>query len=65
MRSVYVWFDPQQRVRECRDAKDDIYLELALAAEASIIVSSDQDLVVMDLWRGIRILLPADYMEVL
>jgi predicted nucleic acid-binding protein len=30
LRSVCVWFEPQQRIRDCRDAKDNKYLELAL-----------------------------------
>jgi putative PIN family toxin of toxin-antitoxin system len=63
LRAVYVWFDPQQRVQDCRDAKDDKYLELALAADASVIVSSDQDLLVMHPWRGIHIRLPAGYLD--
>jgi predicted nucleic acid-binding protein len=36
------------------------YLELALAASAGIIVSSDADLLDLDPWRGIRILKPAE-----
>ena len=36
LRSVYVWFEPRQRVRDCRDAKDDKYLELAVAADARL-----------------------------
>jgi uncharacterized protein len=62
LRSVYVWFEPRQRVKDCRDAKDDKYLELALAADASTIVSSNDDLLVMHPWRGIRIVLPAQYL---
>ena len=50
------------RVVECRDPKDDEYLELALAASAEIIVSSDDDLLVLDPWRGIQILNPAAYL---
>ena len=47
---------------DCREAKDNKYLELALAAGAGIIVSSDEDLLVLDPWRGVRILLPAQYL---
>jgi putative PIN family toxin of toxin-antitoxin system len=57
-----IWFDPIEQVRECRDAKDDKYLELALAANASIIVSSDNDLLVMHPWRGIQIVKAAEYL---
>ncbi len=53
---------PTQRVSDCRDAKDDKYLELALAANATTIVSSDNDLLVLHPWRGIRIVLPAIYL---
>jgi putative PIN family toxin of toxin-antitoxin system len=56
-------FEPVERVTDCRDRKDSKYLELALAAGASIIVSSDEDLLVLDPWRGIRILTPADYVR--
>ncbi|MBV9758609.1 MAG: putative toxin-antitoxin system toxin component, PIN family [Alphaproteobacteria bacterium] len=55
-------FDPSDRVTDCRDPKDNKYLELALASRAEIIVSSDEDLLVLDPWRGVRILRPADYL---
>jgi len=38
------------------------YLELALAAGAETTVSSDDDLLVLHPWRGVRILRPADYL---
>jgi putative PIN family toxin of toxin-antitoxin system len=60
--SVHVWFEPRLQVQECRDPKDDKYLELALAANASTIVSSDNDLLIMHPWRGIQILRPAEYL---
>ena len=53
--------EPVERVRECRDPGDDKYLELALAASADIIVSGDQDLLVLDPWRGVRVLSPAAF----
>jgi uncharacterized protein len=57
-----VWFEPAVRVVDCRDPKDDKYLELALAAGAEIIVSGDDDLLVLHPWRGVRILRPAEYL---
>jgi putative PIN family toxin of toxin-antitoxin system len=39
-----LWFSPIIKVNECRDPGDDMHLELALAAEASILISSDHDL---------------------
>jgi uncharacterized protein len=63
LRAEAIWFDPAERVTDCRDPKDNKYLELALAAGAEVIVSSDDDLVDLDPWRGVRILRPAAYLE--
>ena len=62
LRSAAVWFEPALRVTDCRDAKDNKYLELALAAGAETIVSGNHDLLVLDPWRGVRILDPAGYL---
>ena len=62
LRRAAVWFEPAVPVTDCRDPKDDKYLELALAAGAETIVSSDDDLLVLHPWRGVRILRPADYL---
>ena len=56
------WFTPTEAVAECRDPNDDKYLELAVAAGAETIVSSDRDLLVLDPWRGVRIMRPAAYL---
>jgi putative PIN family toxin of toxin-antitoxin system len=60
--ALAIFFSPTEPVAECRDAKDDKYLELALAAGADVIVSSDDDLLVLHPWRGVRVLRPADYL---
>ena len=57
-----LFFAPGERVMDRRDSKDNKYLELALAAAATTIVSSDNDLLVLHPWRGVRILLPAAYL---
>jgi len=51
----------QEVVRDCRDPDDDKFLELALASRASVIVTGDPDLLVLDPWRGIRIVKLADF----
>lgn len=58
-----VFFVPTAVVTDCRDAKDNKYLELALAARAELIISSDADLLVLNPWRGVRILRPTDYLD--
>ncbi len=50
-----------QRVRECRDPKDDKFLELALNGRADAIVTGDRDLLVLNPWRGIPIVSPKQY----
>ena len=53
---------PVEHLTDCRDAKDNKYLEVAAAADATLIVSSDNDLLVLDPWRGVRIVRPAEYL---
>ena len=57
-----IMVSPTNSVADCRDPKDNKYLELALAAGASIVVSSDDDLLVLNPWRDVRILRPAAYL---
>ena len=49
-------------VRECRDLKDDKFLELALDGLADVIITGDGDLLAMHPWRGVKILSPADWL---
>jgi putative PIN family toxin of toxin-antitoxin system len=60
--SATTWFTPRVSVHDCRDPHDNKYLELALAASASTLVSSDQDLLVLHPWRSTSILRPANYL---
>lgn len=53
----------RETVQECRDPKDDRVLEVAVNGGATCIVSGDADLLVLDLFRGIPILLPAAFVE--
>ncbi len=52
-----------QLVRECRDPKDDKFLELALNGRADVIVTGDADLLGMHPWRGTWVLMPGDYLK--
>ena len=47
----------------CRDPEDNKFLALALAAEANVLISSDDDLLVLHPWRGIPIVTPADFLS--
>jgi putative PIN family toxin of toxin-antitoxin system len=50
-------------VRECRDPKDDKFLELAVNGRAELILTGDEDLLTMNPWRGVAILSPGDYLR--
>lgn len=52
-----------QVVRECRDPKDDKFLEVALNGRADLIITGDEDLLAMNPWRGIGIITPMQYLE--
>ena len=56
-----IWVEPREKVQDCRDSKDNRYLELALSAEATIIIAGDEDLLVLNPWRGIQVLRPAEF----
>jgi uncharacterized protein len=49
-------------LRACRDHDDDKLLEIAVSGSADCIVTGDQDLLVLDPFRGIRILTPAAFL---
>jgi putative PIN family toxin of toxin-antitoxin system len=54
-----------ERITACRDPKDNKFLELAVNGNADVIVSGDDDLLVLDQFRGIPILTPAAFAHVI
>jgi len=51
-----------EMVQACRDPNDDKILELAVNGRADYIVTGDDDLLVMDPFRGIAIIRPAEFL---
>ena len=49
-----------ESIRACRDPKDDQVLELAVCGRADWIITGDADLLVLDPFRGIRIVTPTN-----
>ena len=49
-------------VTDCRDPKDNKFLELALSGKAYLILTGDDDILTLHPWPGIAILGPADYL---
>lgn len=52
-----------QIVRECRDPKDDKFVEVALNGRADLIITGDEDLLGMNPWRGIAIVSAKNYLS--
>lgn len=49
-------------IHSCRDPKDDKFLEAALAGEAEVVVTGDDDLLVLHPFEGVEILSPAAFL---
>ena len=58
-----ILFEPDARISDCRDPKDNMILELAVSANATCIISGDEDLLVLHPFRGIPILKAPDFLE--
>ena len=59
------WVDVEVGVQACRDPKDDKFLELAVNGRGTHIVTGDSDLIVLNPFRGIEILPPHRFLELL
>jgi putative PIN family toxin of toxin-antitoxin system len=49
-------------IRACRDPRDDKFLELAVHGHADLLVTGDDDLLILDPFQGVQILTPADFL---
>jgi uncharacterized protein len=52
-----------EHIAVCRDPKDDKFLELAVSGRANFVVTGDADLLVLDPFRGIPIVMPAAFVR--
>ncbi|HRQ40866.1 MAG TPA: putative toxin-antitoxin system toxin component, PIN family [Chloroflexota bacterium] len=56
---------PDQTITICRDPKDNKFLEVAVAGRADVIVTGDDDLLVLHLFAGIPIVSPSTFLQML
>jgi putative PIN family toxin of toxin-antitoxin system len=56
-------FIPDIFITDCRDPKDNKFLELAISANASCIITGDKDLLILRPFRGIPILNAVDFIN--
>ena len=52
-----------ETVTDCRDSKDNKILEVAVNGDAKCIVSGDGDLLVLNPFRGVPIVLPQEFLK--
>nr|WP_181280545.1 putative toxin-antitoxin system toxin component, PIN family [Aphanothece hegewaldii] len=55
--------EPTHTIEICRDPKDNKYLELAVSGKAEAIITGDEDLLVLNPFRGIIILTPQEFLN--
>jgi putative PIN family toxin of toxin-antitoxin system len=65
MNTVAMCVTPTRQVSASRDPDDNRVLEAAVAGEADYIVTGDRDLLELASYEGIRIVTPADFVELL
>ena len=59
------WIAIRERVKECRDPKDDKFLELALNGRAVLIITGDSDLLALNPFREIPVVKPATFIQMI
>jgi hypothetical protein len=59
------WVNPAEPITICRDPQDNKFLEVAVTGHADVIVSADNDLLVLHPFSGIPIIPPAEFLKLL
>jgi len=54
---------PTRSITACRDPKDNKFLEVAVAGQAEVLVTGDEDLLVLHPFEGIPIVTPVDFLR--
>ncbi len=52
-----------EQISDCRDPKDNKFLELAVCGNTDVLVTGDADLLVLNPFRGIAVLTPRDFLN--
>jgi putative PIN family toxin of toxin-antitoxin system len=55
---------PDETITDCRDSKDNKYLELALSGKAQYIITGDKDLLILNPFQEINIIKPDDFLSI-
>jgi len=63
LKELIVFKEISESINVCRDPKDNKFLELAIAAKASCIITGDDDLLILHPFREIPILNASDFLN--
>jgi putative PIN family toxin of toxin-antitoxin system len=63
LRKVVKFIDINERIAECRDQDDNKYLELAVNGGGNYIITGDQDLLVLNPFREIKIITVTEFLS--
>jgi uncharacterized protein len=63
VRKKAIFYEPTETITDCRDPKDNKFLELAVAANAEFIVTGDLDLLILNPFRNISILKSGEFLN--
>lgn len=55
--------DTIETITDCRDPKDNKFLEVAVDGNAACVVSGDKDLLTLNPFRGIPVLTPREFLD--
>lgn len=59
------WVVTREKIKYCRDPKDNIVLECAVAGRADFIISGDPDLLSLKKFRTITVLTPREFVKLI
>lgn len=62
---VSIFFNPKEHITISKDKADDKFIALALAADATMVISGDMDLKEIGTYRGIRIIAPSEAFDMM
>lgn len=62
-KQLAIFIKISETITDCRDPKDNKFLELAVSSNASCIITGDKDLLILHPFRGIPILNAVDFIN--
>lgn len=61
--TIILVIETTDKIEECRDPKDNKYLELAVAGKANYIITGDEDLLILNPFRDQKIITASDFLQ--